>query len=85
MKHFTIIDILFRILYLADLHAESIKLGITKKEVIENIGEPTSSSAKKNTEYLNYHLTTGGFYTNIYYVRLLEERWTPMVRRVTSI
>ena len=49
-----------------------LNLGMTKQEVIEAIGEPTSTSAKRNTECLNYHLTTGGFYTNVYYVRLLD-------------
>jgi hypothetical protein len=49
-----------------------LNLGMTKQEVIEAIGEPTSTSAKRNKEYLNYHLTTGGFYTNVYYVRLLD-------------
>ena len=38
-----------------------LNLGMTKQEVIEAIGEPTSTSAKRNTEYLNYHLTTKKF------------------------
>jgi hypothetical protein len=77
MKPYRIIVILLSVAFLFGCAGSSkkmnqLKLGMTKKEVIENIGEPTSSSAKKNTEYLNYHLTTGGFYTNVYYVRLLD-------------
>ena len=49
-----------------------IKLGMTKQQVIENIGEPISTSAKRNTEYLNYRLKPGGFYSEMYYVRLLD-------------
>jgi len=49
-----------------------LNLDMTKKEVIEAIGEPTSTSAQKNTEYLNCQLSTGGVFTNEYYVSLLD-------------
>ena len=49
-----------------------LNLGMTKQEVIEAIGEPTSTSAKRNTEYLNYYLTTRGVVTSVYYVKLLD-------------
>ena len=49
-----------------------LKLGMTKQEVIDAIGEPASTSAKRNTVYLNYHLSAGGFYSDSYYVRLLD-------------
>jgi hypothetical protein len=49
-----------------------LKLGMTKQEVIDAIGEPASTSAKRNTVYLNYHLSSGGFYNDAYYVRLLD-------------
>jgi hypothetical protein len=49
-----------------------LSLGMTKQQVIEAIGDPTSTSAKRNTEYLNYRLTEDGFYSDSYYVRLLD-------------
>ena len=49
-----------------------LSLGMTKQQVIEAIGEPTSTSASRNTEYLHYRLTADGFYSDSYYVRLLD-------------
>jgi hypothetical protein len=77
MKPYRIIVILLSVAFLLGCAGSSkkmnqLKLGMTKQEVIEAIGEPTNTSAKKNTEYLNYHLTTGGVSTNVYYVRLLD-------------
>ena len=77
MKLYRIIVILIAVVFLFGCAGSSKKmnrlnLGMTKKEVIEAIGEPTSTTAQKNTEYLNYQLSTGGFFTNEYYVRLLD-------------
>ena len=77
MKPFRIIVVILSVAFLIGCAASSKKMnqlniGMTKKEVIEAIGEPTSTSAKRNVEYLNYHLSTGGFYTNVYYVKLLD-------------
>ena len=77
MKLCRIIVIFIAVIFLFGCAGSSRKmnqlnLGMTKQEVIEAIGEPTNTSAKRNTEYLNYHLTTGGFYTSVYYVRLLD-------------
>ena len=77
MRPFRIIVIFLFVAFLFGCAGSSkkmnhLKLGMTKQEVIEAIGEPTSTSAKRNTEYLNYHLSTGGFYTNTYYVRLVD-------------
>lgn len=60
-------------------------LGMTKPEVIANLGQPDSVSAKGNTEYLNYRLAyekdySGCWYFGIftvahkadYFVRLVE-------------
>lgn len=49
-----------------------INLGMTKKEVIEIVGEPNSTSATKNVEILKYRLATGGFFTTEYAVRLQD-------------
>ncbi len=77
MKLYRIIVIFIVVVFLFGCAGSSkkmnlINLGMTKKEVIEAIGEPTSTSAKRNKEYLNYHLTTGGFFTDVYHVRLLD-------------
>ena len=77
MKLYRIIVIFIDVVFLFGCAGSSKKmnrlnLGMTKKEVVEVIGEPTSTSARRNTEYLNYHLTTGVFYTTVYYVRLLN-------------
>ena len=50
----------------------NLKIGMTKQEVIEVIGTPNSTSATKNVEYLKYRISTGLFYTDEYYVRLLD-------------
>jgi predicted oxidoreductase (fatty acid repression mutant protein) len=50
----------------------NLKIGMTKQEVIEVIGAPNSTSATKNVEYLKYRISTGLFYTDEYYVRLLD-------------
>jgi hypothetical protein len=50
----------------------NLKIGMTKQEVIEVVGVPNSTSATKNVEYLKYRINTGLFYTDEYYVRLLD-------------
>ena len=77
MKLYRIIVIFIAVVFLFGCAGSSKKmnqlnLGMTKQEVIEAIGEPTSTSAKRNTEYLNYHLTAGGVFTDVYHVRLLD-------------
>jgi outer membrane protein assembly factor BamE (lipoprotein component of BamABCDE complex) len=77
MKRYRIIILLLLIAFLFGCAGSSKKmnllsLGMTKQQVIETIGEPTSTSAKRNTEYLHYLLSTDGFYSDSYYVRLLD-------------
>lgn len=50
----------------------NLKIGMTKQEVLEVIGAPNSTSATTNVEYLKYRISTGLFYTDEYYVRLLD-------------
>ena len=89
MKPYRIIVIFIAVIFLFGCAGSSkkmnqLKLGMTKQEVIEAIGEPTNTSAKRNTEYLNYQLTTGS--SPMYITSSCRmERWTLMVRRVTSI
>jgi hypothetical protein len=45
---------------------------MTKQEVIETIGAPNITSANGNVEYLKYRINTGVFYSDEYYVRLLD-------------
>lgn len=49
-----------------------LNLGMTRQAVIDAIGDPSSTSASQNEEYLKYRLTTDGFFTSEYYVRLLD-------------
>ena len=77
MKPYRIIVVILSVAFLIGCAASSkkmnqLKLGMTKQEVIEAIGEPTSTSANRNTEYLHYRLTADGFYSDSYYVRLLD-------------
>ncbi len=56
-----------------------VQIGMTKEEVIKVMGPPASTSAKGNTEYLNYSLSETddqAFYgiTRPYYVRLINGR-----------
>jgi len=77
MKLYRIILIFIAVFFLFACAGSSkkmnqLKLGMTRQEVIDAIGEPASTSAKRNTVYLNYQLKAGGFYTDSYYVRLLD-------------
>ena len=56
-----------------------VRMGMTKEEVIKVMGPPVSTSAKGNTEYLNYALSEtsdDAFYgiTRPYYVRIMNGR-----------
>ncbi len=56
-----------------------VKIGMTRAEVISNIGKPASVSAKGKMEYLNYSLSETGDHalygiTTPYYVRLIDGR-----------
>jgi len=50
----------------------TLKLGMTKQDVIEAIGSPDSTSAAGDIEYLRYRLNSGGFSVDEYYVKLLD-------------
>ncbi len=57
----------------------NMQIGMTKDEIIEIMGHPTSISAKDNTEYLNYELydksysvVTGTYSSTPYFVRLIN-------------
>ena len=47
-----------------------LELGMTRAEVVEAMGEPKSSSAIKDIEFLKYRLRSGGGFTDEYYIRL---------------
>ena len=55
----------------------NVQLGMTKQEVIATIGNPVSTSAQGNTEYLNYRFSETddqAFYglTTAYFIRLVN-------------
>jgi len=51
-----------------------VNLGMSKAEVVEAIGNPKSTSANKDMEYLRYKFMTDGLFTADYYVRLQEDK-----------
>lgn len=57
----------------------NVALGMTKSQVIEAVGKPTSTSATGSTEYLNYRLYESynaayNYASTEFYVRLVDGR-----------
>jgi hypothetical protein len=50
----------------------NLKIGMTKQEVIEAIGEPNITSASGKLEYLKYRINVGLVYSEDYLVRLWD-------------
>ena len=50
----------------------SLKIGMTKQDVIEAIGEPNITSAYGKIEYFKYRINTGLVYSDEYIVRFLD-------------
>lgn len=50
----------------------SVQLGMTRAQVIDAIGAPSSTSAMGDTQYLNYQLCSDWIFTDRYYVRLTD-------------
>ena len=76
MKRLAILIILILLLGCATTpKINDVKLGMTKKEVVEVMGTPASTSAQGNTMYLNYSLYdphTG--YRKLFYVKLVDDK-----------
>jgi hypothetical protein len=51
---------------------DKIQLGMTRDEVIQVMGRPTHVSARENVVFLNYRLRSQSFFTDEYFVRLME-------------
>ena len=51
-----------------------LKLGMTRDQVIETLGKPTSTSENEDALFLNYKLFDGGVFREPYYVRLTNEK-----------
>ena len=52
-----------------------ITVGMTKQQVIEVLGQPASTSAKPNVEYLSYRLSHQFWgYEHPYFIRLINGR-----------
>lgn len=47
-----------------------LRLGMSKTEVIEAMGQPNSTSASRDIEFLKYRFTSEGLFTSEYYVKL---------------
>jgi hypothetical protein len=47
-----------------------LRLGMSKTEVIEAMGQPDSTSASRDIEFLKYRFYSEGLFTSAYYVKL---------------
>jgi len=47
-----------------------LRLGMSKTEVIDTMGNPVSTSARDEVEYLKYRFRSDGWFTSEYYVKL---------------
>jgi outer membrane protein assembly factor BamE (lipoprotein component of BamABCDE complex) len=77
MKPYRIIVLILLVAFLfgcAGTHQKinGLKIGMTKQEVIETIGDPDTTSASGNVEYLKYRINVGLVYSDEYLVRLLD-------------
>ena len=77
MKPFRIIVVILLVAFLlgcAGTHQKinNLKIGMTKQDVIETIGDPDTTSASGNVEYLKYRINVGLVYSDEYLVRLLD-------------
>jgi hypothetical protein len=48
----------------------SVQIGMTRDQVIDAIGTPSSTSEMADTQYLKYQLCSDWIFTDRYYVRL---------------
>ena len=77
MKSCRIIVVILSVVFLIGCAAthqkiNSLKIGMTKQEVIDAIGEPNITSASGKLEYLKYRIDVGLVYSDEYIVRLWE-------------
>ena len=63
----------------------TLKLGMTKQDVIEAIGSPDSTSAAGDIEYLRYRLNSGGFPSMNITSSCWMEKWVLTERGAISI
>jgi len=52
----------------------SVQLGMTRDQVVDVAGTPSSTSQMGDTQYLKYQLTSDWIFTDRYYVRLTDGR-----------
>jgi hypothetical protein len=52
----------------------NVQLGMTKDQVIQAVGTPSSTSAMGDTLYLKYQLCSDWIFTDRYYVRLTNDK-----------
>ena len=48
----------------------NLRLGMSKSEVIDTVGNPISTSARDDVEFLKYRFRSDGPFTSDYYVKL---------------
>jgi hypothetical protein len=52
----------------------SVQLGMSRDQVVDVAGTPSSTSQMGNMQYLKYQLTSDWIFTDRYYVRLTDGR-----------
>jgi hypothetical protein len=51
-----------------------LELGMTEQEVVEAIGQPSSTSSIQGEVLLKYRLRTSGLWTSTFFVRLQDDK-----------
>ena len=58
-----------------------VRLGMTRNEVIQVMGEPDHISAREKVEYLNYNLISETIFSDEYFIRLTDGKVDVFGRR----
>ncbi len=78
MKRYRVIAWLLPVLLLVGCatasRLNSVRLGMTRDEVVAVAGEPSSTSQMGNEQFLKYQLASDWIFTDRYYVRLTNGR-----------
>jgi hypothetical protein len=78
MKGYRLIGLLLLVVLLVGCagasRLNSVKLGMTRDEVIDVAGTPSSTSQMDNMQYLKYQLINDWIFTDRFYVRLTDGR-----------
>jgi hypothetical protein len=78
MRGYRVIGLLLLVILLAGCGTASrlnyVQLGMTRDQVVDVAGTPSSTSQMGSTQYLRYQLISDWIFTDRYYVRLTDGR-----------